>query len=699
MTSGPVEAVRAPHVRLALDTGRASVDALVDALDELASSARLSVSRGVLRRSVSNALAARRPGTEWPDVLRSAGAAVGLSVRVYELSPAEVAEHASSLRRLVSVVERAGRLSAIAVSPGDGGLAVVELRRSRRPTPTDPRVLGDLLGVAPDAPTVFAAAERAASLEGMRSTFTKGVPLARLVALLRLERDELWVTVIYAVFVGLLSLAAPLVVQTLVNTLAFGALLQPLVVLTTLLFAGVAFAAALRALQAWVVERIQQRLFVRAALDLAHRLPRVHATALRSAHGPELVNRFFDVATMQKGAATLLVEGIAIALQTIVGMILLSVYHPLLLAFAVILSGSIAFIALVLGRNATRTAVKESKTKYAVAAWLQEIIRHRSTFGSDDGAALGLTHAEDLARDWLGARRAHFGIVFRQITGALALEAIASAALLGVGGALVLARQLTLGQLVAAELIVAAVVAGVSKLGKYLESVYDVLASVDKIGVLVDLPLERAGAALHGTGPASLRVGDLTVDRGGRLAVFASDARRTRALTDILAGDADAGDVRFEIDGIDARELAPAAIRDAMVVVRGPEIFTGTIADNLTVGRPVSPVAIREALERVGLWEIVAALPERLSTRLSTHAPSLTREEALRLTLVRALLAQPRILVVDRVLDGLPVRQRDELIEVLSGAGWPWTLVLVTSDEASASRFGEPVTIGEGARS
>lgn len=396
---------------------------------------------------------------------------------------------------------------------------------------------------------------------------------------------------------------------------------------------------------------------------------------------------------MQKGAATLLVEGIAIALQTIVGLLLLSVYHPLLLAFGVILTSSIAFIALVLGKSATSTAVKESKAKYAVAAWLQEIVRHRTTFGSEDGAASAISHVEDLTRDWLGARREHYRVVFRQIMGALALEAVASAALLGVGGALVIARQLTLGQLVAAELIVAAVVAGVAKVGKYFESVYDLLASVDKIGKLVDLPLERTGASLPGNGPASLVLGDLSVARGGRLGVYAEDARRTSGLIDVLAGDADPGDTRFEVDGSDARDLSPAAIRSTMHVVRGPEIFTGTIEENLTLGRPVSPVALREGLERVGVWGAVSALPQRTRTPLSTHAPGLTRDEALRLTLARALVAEPRILVIDRAFDAVPARSRAELVEAL--AAGPWTLVLVSANEATASSFGPPLVVGE----
>ena len=690
--AAPAQPERAPHARVVVDTGRASVDALVDALAALASSARLSVSRGSLRRSVCAALAARPP-IEWPDVLRSAAATVGLAVSIYELSPADLAAHASKLRSLVTLVERAGRLAAIAILPGEGQLMLLEVRRRARPASTDARAIGELLGVATDEPTVFAAAEPSASLDVMRASRTNGVPRARLFALLRLERDDLWVTMTYAVFIGLLSLAAPLVVQTLVNTLAFGAFVQPLVVLTMLLFAGVAFSAALRALQAWVVERIQQRLFVRTALDLAHRLPRVHAVALRSAHGPELLNRFFEVMTMQKGAATLLVDGIAIALQTIIGLILLSVYHPLLLALGIILSASIALIVLVVGKRATPTAVNESKTRYAVAAWLQEMSRHRATFGSEEGAVMGVSHAEDLTRDWLGARRKHYAIVFRQIAGALALEAVASAALLGVGGALVIERQLTLGQLVAAELIVATVVAGFAKLGKYFESVYDLLASVDKIGTLVDLPLERAGATLQGDGPASLVLGDVRIERGGRLGVYAADSRQTRGLTDVLTGDADPGEVRFEIDGSDARDLSPAAIRSAMIVVRGPEIFSGTIEDNLTMERPISPVALREALERLEMWDAIAALPDRTRTRVSTHAPSLTRDQALRLTLARALLAEPRILVIDHAFDGLPAHARERLVRAL--AERPWTFVLVSASEATSSCFGSPRTIGE----
>jgi ABC-type bacteriocin/lantibiotic exporter with double-glycine peptidase domain len=660
-------------------------DAVVDALEALAKSARLSVSRTALRRCVQVAVGAE-PAAAWPELLRSAGATVGLSVRLYQMNGVEVMAHGRRLPPLVTLVEGPRGPNAVVLRPEGDTLTVSEGAARTRPRRADMRGLVDLIGGA-DVSVVFAAADPAASLDVLRTSVTSGTPLGRLVALLRLEKDDLLVTVVYAIAVGLLSLATPLGVQTLVNTVAFGALLQPLLVITALLFAGLVFAGILNALQAWVVERVQQRLFVRTALDLAHRLPRVDASAFRHAHGPELVNRFFDVVTMQKGAATLLVDGIAIALQLLVGMLILSLYHPYLLAFAVLLAGFLAFIVFGLGRGATPSAVRESKAKYAVAAWLQDIARHRTTFGSELGAELGVTRAEDLTREWLSHRREHFSVVFRQLAGALVLQSIASAALLGVGGALVIAKQLTLGQLVAAELIVTAVVAGFSKLGKFFESFYDLLASVDKLSVLVDLPLERTGARAVEDGPASIAFGDLRVERGGRHGVHVEDGAQADRLADVLSADVAPREPPFEIDRIDTRDLSPAAIRSMVFVARKPEIFAGTLAENLTRGAPASRAELNAALDLVGARRVVDALPEATGTPLVTDAPTLGHEAAVRLTLARAVLARPRVLVVDRLVDGLPQRVRHELIDALARPEHRWTLVVLTTDPGAARRL------------
>ena len=193
-------------------------------------------------------------------------------------------------------------------------------------------------------------------------------PFERLMGLLRPEARDLWVVVVFSAVVGILSLATPIAVEALVNTVAFGRYFQPVVVLAIMLFTCLAFAAALRALIAYVVEIIQRRLFIRVVEDLAYRLPRVDPVAMESKYGPELVNRFFDIVTVQKVVSTLLVDGVSLIIQTAIGMFILAFYHPFLLGYDVVLLILFAVVVFGLGRGAVKTAIKESKAKYHVAS-------------------------------------------------------------------------------------------------------------------------------------------------------------------------------------------------------------------------------------------------------------------------------------------------------------------------------------------
>jgi ABC-type bacteriocin/lantibiotic exporter with double-glycine peptidase domain len=92
----------------------------------------------------------------------------------------------------------------------------------------------------------------------------------------------------------------------------------------------------------------------------------------------------------------------------------------------------------------------------------------------EGSAQFALERADHLIFDYLTARASHFRILMRQIVFALGMQAVASTVLLGLGGWLVISAQLTLGQLVAAELIVAVIVGSFAKLGKHMESFYDV---------------------------------------------------------------------------------------------------------------------------------------------------------------------------------------------------------------------------------
>lgn len=331
-------------------------------------------------------------------------------------------------------------------------------------------------------------------------------PLQRLFALLKPERGDILILTMFSVIVGLLSLATPIAVDSLVTNVAFGKLVQPLLVITLLLFAFLGFSAAIRVLKAYVTEIIQCRLFARITADLAYRLPRVQTERVEKEYLPELVNRFFDVVTVQKVTATFLLDGLQLVVNAFVGMAVLAFYHPWLLGFDVMLLALLAFAIVVLGRGAVSSSISESKCKYKTADWLQDLARCPITFKLDGGAEFALERGDQLIHNYLTARKQHFRVLIRQIAFALGLQALASAVLLGIGGWLVMRGQLTLGQLVAAELIVTVIVGSFAKLGKSMESFYDLMAAVDKLGVLFDLPIEEQQGVLHqfDSKPASL---------------------------------------------------------------------------------------------------------------------------------------------------------------------------------------------------
>ena len=523
-------------------------------------------------------------------------------------------------------------------------------------------------------------------------------PMRRLFALLRTEQRDVSVVVVYAIGIGLLSLATPLAVESLVNSIAFGGLFQPLLVVSLLLFASLGFAAVLRIMQTILVEFLQRRLFVRLIADLSYRLPRVRVSTYDRRYGPELVNRFFDIVTVQKVCSVFLLEGIALFLSTLIGASLLAVYHPYLLIYVIVLIASMIGIVFVLGRGAVQTAIDESLSKFAVADRLEELARSPVAFKLGTGPEWAVERGDHVAREYLSARETHFRIVIRQVIFALALQAIASTVLLGLGGYLVIAGQLTLGQLVAAELIVTVVIGSFTKIGKLLESFYDLLASMDKLGHLIDLPLEQEGTESSAPShqPATLQLRDvcysyhqsgrmlfeninLDFQAGDKVAIVGPSGSGKSTLLDLLQGLRFPESGSVTIDDVDTRVARTASLRPTIAFVRDIDIVCGTVLENLRMGRhSLSAAKVSEALRNVGLLEEVARLPLGLNTPLLPSGAPLSRGQAYRLVLARAIAASPRLLLVDGVLDGMEIGLRIKIAGVLLNRQAPWTAVVVS---------------------
>ena len=566
------------------------------------------------------------------------------------------------------------------------------------------------LGAAPSESRLLWGIVQSQAPAGPISPAEKVSPGQRVLQLFAPDRRDIRTLVVFSLVVGVLSLATPIAVEALVNTVAFVGLLQPIVVLALVLAACLGFAGVIRALEALVVELIQRRVFVRVATDLAYRLPRVRRDALDRVHGPELVNRFFDVTTVQKVGSKLLLDGITAVLSAAIGLLVLAFYHPLLLAFDVILLASLAGIVFVLGRGSVKTAIKESSAKYAVAAWLEELVRHPLAFHLAGGQELALDHADTLANDYLERRETHYKIVFRQLVSALLLQVVTSTLLLGLGGWLVKIGQLTLGQLVASWLIVSLVLNAVAKLGRQLEGVYDLLAAADKLGVLLDLPLEIESGEEppRGPGPAALRLEglrqswpkggvtfsgvNLSVEPGQSVAIYGPSGSGKSTLLELIQGQRPCSGGQIEFDGVELRSLRLASLRPLIGLARSREVVSRSVAENVRLGLNLSLGEVQSALVAVGLWDEVQRLPEGLDEELASYGRPLSGGQADLLALARVFASKPRLLLVDGLLDGLDEEALERVTHALT-ASPDWTLIVATRRLDVARRFSRRVRL------
>ncbi len=536
----------------------------------------------------------------------------------------------------------------------------------------------------------------------------KEKPAKRLISLLQPEWPDIWMILVFAFFAGVLNLATPIAVEALVNTVAFGQFMQPVIILAIILFAFLGFAAVMKGLQTYVAEIIQRRLFARVSADLAYRLPRVEAASWRKYYGPELVNRFFDIVTLQKVVANLLLDGVSIVLATFVGMVVLAFYHPWLLGFDLFLILVVGFGLYFLGRGAVDSGIDESKMKYRVAAWFEDIVRCQNSFKGSGGIDLAFDRANQLTAQYISTRSQHFRVLFRQIGFVLGLQAVAGTVLLGVGGWLVIQGQLSLGQLVAAELIVTTILSSLAKLGKHLEGYYDLVAAVDKLDYLFDLPIEQQQGQIENFESSDALEVELSslkafpgakaishsIKPGEKVALYGPACSGKTSICRLLYGLEDPTSGRVEINGYDPRELRPDILRSCGTLISEIEIFEGTLIDNIRIGRPLfTEKDVRRILAEVGLEDLIIRLPDGLQTKLLPSGVPLSSTEQIQLMIARAIACQPSLLVIDGLLDALPDDKFERVIESLKLNQSQGTTVVSTGRKTVADRFDRQITL------
>jgi ABC-type bacteriocin/lantibiotic exporter with double-glycine peptidase domain len=526
-------------------------------------------------------------------------------------------------------------------------------------------------------------------------------PFQRLSQLLHAERRDIWLIYLYAVLVGLFGLTVPLAVQGITQLVQGGLVLQPVVLLILFAIVGTLVTGVIGLLQESVVETIQQRIFARLAFEFAYLVPRIRFEAAQSSNLPLQMNRFFEAVLIQKAMSKLLLDVPTATLQVLFGVALLSFYNPSFIAFALVLIGGVYLIFRLTFPRGLETSIMESKYKYNVLEWLQAMARSIAAFKFSTRSTLPLEIMDGHVANYLKYRKKHFSVLVTQSMSMIVFKTLLTGGLLILGTTLVVDRSLTLGQFVAAELVIVTVLAGVEKLIRSLSTIYDVLTSVDKIGHVMDLPVEEirglqlpassGGLAISARGlsftypdqPAPTLSGiDLDIRPGDRIAITGVDGSGQTTLLRVLGALHDGYEGTLQYDGVTLRSMNRAALREQIgQVLATTDLFDGTIEDNISVGRRfVDRAAVLKALRDVDVDDVVQGMPQGIQTSIINGGANLSAAVASKLLVAQGIVGQPRLLLLDDFFQNLDDAYRTRLIRLLTDRATPHTVIAVSHD-------------------
>jgi ABC-type bacteriocin/lantibiotic exporter with double-glycine peptidase domain len=545
---------------------------------------------------------------------------------------------------------------------------------------------------------------------------TTMTPWQRLLGLLQLEKRDILQVFYYAIFSGIISLSLPLGIQAIINLIQGAQVSTSWVVLVTLVTLGVAFSGALQLMQLRIIETIQQRIFTRSSFELSYRFPKIKMSELRNYYPPELANRFFDTLTIQKSLSKILIDVPTAVLQIMFALILLSFYHPFFIIFGLLLLILIFVVFKFTAKRGLETSLKESKNKYKVAHWIQEIARSVISFKLSGSTSLGINKNDDLVNGYLKARESHFRVLIIQYIQMISFKVVVTASLLLIGGALVLNQEMNIGQFVAAEIIILLVIASVEKLILGLESFYDTLTSLEKIGQIVDkelesqsgetpafqkgifIELDHVAYEVSNRDKHLLKDISLKINPKSRILITGESGSGKSTLLRLISGVIQATGGHVYVNDMSINSLHLNFYRSQLGLSLSDETpFEGSIKDNLTFGNTtISDEKIHEVIETVGLKNFIKDQPDGLNTILYPDGKQMSFTLSKKIVLARAILKNPKVLILEDALDRFNQSETNDIINYLTHKDRPWALIVVSSSEAWTNQCSETIILEKG---
>jgi len=542
-------------------------------------------------------------------------------------------------------------------------------------------------------------------------------PLKRFINLLKLDKKDIYQVFFYAIFSGIVSLSLPLGIQAIINLIQGGRVSLSWIILVIVVILGVAFNGVLKLMQLRITESIQQKIFIRSSFEFSYRFPKIKYTEFNNSYPPELANRFFDTLTVQKSVAKLILDYSESLLQIIFGLLLLSIYHPLFILFGIILFIVLFLIFRVSFQPGLKTSLKESKYKYKVANWIQEIARNYFGFKNKIETEYALSKNDLLVAEYLKSRESHFQIIKQQFIQLIGFKILISAGLLLIGGYLVINQQINIGQFVAAEIIILLIINSVEKIIVGLETFYDLLTSIEKIGQIVDMDLEENTTEEHNycfknilfeidnlnfsfpdSNKKIINNISLKINQGENIYLAGKNGSGKTTFLRILAGLIQTNTNSIYINDENYKRINIAQYRSQIgVITAGQSTFAGTIYENITFNnKSIQPERLKWVLEKIKLTDEIKQLSNGLDEMLLADGKQLSSSTSQKILLARAIINYPTILFLEEPFEKMDREQANEIIDFIVSKENNWTVIVTSKNEYWKQKCERVITLEKG---
>ncbi len=521
-------------------------------------------------------------------------------------------------------------------------------------------------------------------------------PFHRLMQMLKFERKDILSIYVYAILIGTISLSLPLGIQAIIGLVQSGVFFSSIYILIGVVLLGLILSGVMQIMQLTIVEYLQERLFAKSAFEYTYRITNIKPEALRSFYPPELMNRFFDIITIQKTLPKILIDVTAASIQIIFGLLLLSAYHPLFIGFAILTVLLIWLVVRIYAKRLLDANIIKSKYKYKIAYWLQDIARMIPVFKLSDNLAFPIQKMEYLISNYLKYRKKYYNYLLVLFYNAVFFKVLVTGGLLILGTYLVIDLQITIGQFVASEIVIVLVVSSVEKILLSFDSIFDLLTAVDKIGHISDLPLEQHRGVLQNLNASqsgisvevkqlkfkfsdgledTLRNIDLNIKASEKIVLNGSNGSGKETLLNILSGLLTNYQGMISYDGIFIKDIQQEHFFKYVKKNQSPDsIFDGTILENITLNRSFSTSELDEIMNGLLLKENIGRLSDGLQTPVVSGGRQLSDSFKTKIILARCLLHKPRLLILSSCFDTFSIDELKHIYTYIHAL--PCTLVI-----------------------